>query len=82
MSRFFKSQFESYLNINAKNDYLDKKVKERKLRMERCLYHYRVANEDAQNSYEHTICLKSYLISKNCLNSKMQFPNVMDGNNV
>jgi hypothetical protein len=62
MSRFFKSQFE---NISAKNNYLDKKIKERKSRMERCLYHYRVANEDAQNSYEHTICLKSYLISKN-----------------
>jgi hypothetical protein len=25
MSRFFKCQFESYLNISAKNDYMDKK---------------------------------------------------------
>jgi hypothetical protein len=46
MSRFFKSKFESYLNISAKNDYLDKKFKERKLRMGRCLYHYRVANKN------------------------------------
>jgi len=78
MSRFFKSQFENYLNISAKNDYLDKIIKERKSRMEICLYHYRVANKDAQNSYEHITCLKVILFQK-VLEFQNAISYVMDG---
>jgi hypothetical protein len=62
---FFKSEFEAHSSIIAKNYYLNLKNRQEEIKLKRFLYHYKVANKDAQNFYGNTICLKIYFVSRN-----------------
>jgi len=73
MQWIFKSELESYLNIIAKQNNLDQKIREGEARMEGFLYCCKTISVHAQKSCENTVYLTSHLVPRDFSISKGNF---------
>jgi hypothetical protein len=73
MQWIFKSELESYLNIIAKQNNLDQKIREGAARIEGFLYGCRITSVYAQKSCENMVYLTSHLVPRDFSISKCNF---------